>query len=226
MSQRLAGKTVFLTHADRYMGPAIRTRFEAEGARVQISTDRPQSAEAGEALLSDVEGLDVLVANLAFPPQPALVDAIDDADWHALFDHLVHPLMGLVRGAAKRMKAAGGGRIIAVTSAAPLRGIPKNGAYCAARGAQNAFLRAAGLELARDHISVAAIAQNYIENDTYYPPELLKDERFLSRMREVVPAQHIGDPKATADLALFLATEAQFMPGQIFPLAGGWTTTL
>ena len=73
---------------------------------------------------------------------------------------------------------------------------------------------------------MAAIAQNYIENDTYYPPELLKDERFLSRMREVVPAQHIGDPSATADLALFLATEAQFMPGQIFPLAGGWTTTL
>jgi len=226
MSQRLAGKTVFLTHADRYMGPAIRARFEAEGARVQLSTERPQSAEAGEALLSDVESLDVLVANLAFPPQPALVDAIEDADWHALFDHLVHPLMGLVRGAAKRMKDAGGGRIIAVTSAAPLRGIPKNGAYCAARGAQNAFLRAAGLELARDHIAVAAIAQNYIENDTYYPPELLKDERFLSRMREVVPAQHIGDPSATADLALFLATEAQFMPGQIFPLAGGWTTTL
>ena len=55
MSQRLAGKTIFLTHADRYMGPAIRTRFEAEGARVQVSTERPQSAEAGEALLNDVE---------------------------------------------------------------------------------------------------------------------------------------------------------------------------
>ena len=143
-----------------------------------------------------MESLDVLVANLAFPPQPALVDAIEDGDWHALFDHLVHPLKGLLRGAAKRMKAAGGGRIIAVTSAA-LRGIPKNGAYCAARGAQNAFLRAAGLELARDHIAVAAIAQNYIENDTYYPPELLKDERFLSpHAWEVVSAQHIGDPKA------------------------------
>ena len=225
MSQRLAGKAIFLTHADRYMGPAIHKRFEAEGARVQVSTERPRSAEAGEALLDNVESLDVLVANLAFPPQPALVDAIEDGDWHALFDHLVHPLMGLLRGAAKR-EGRRRGQDNRRNQCRTLRGIPKNGAYCAARGAQNAFLRAAGLELARDHIAVAAIAQNYIENDTYYPPELLKDERFLSRMREVVPAQHIGDPKATADLALFLATEAQFMPGQIFPLSGGWTTTL
>ena len=42
-------QAIFLTHADRYMGPAIRTRFEAEGARVQVGTERPRSAEAEEA---------------------------------------------------------------------------------------------------------------------------------------------------------------------------------
>ena len=49
MSQRLAGKAVFLTHADRYMGPAIHTRFEAEGARVQVSTERPRPRRSGAA---------------------------------------------------------------------------------------------------------------------------------------------------------------------------------
>jgi 2-keto-3-deoxy-L-fuconate dehydrogenase len=226
MDNGLVGKAVLVTHGDRYMGPAIAERFEAAGATVHRDATRPTSAEAAEALVEGQEAVDILIANLAYPPTPALVDAIDSDGWHALFDHLVHPLMGLVRGAARRMKAQGHGRIIAITSAAPLRGIPKNGAYCAARGAQNAFLRAAGLELARDGIAVAAIAQNYIENDTYYPPELLKDERFLARMRDVVPAQQIGAPSATANLAYFLATEAEFMPGQIFPLSGGWTTTL
>ena len=129
------------------------------------------------------------------------------------------------QGAAKRMKAAGEADNRRNQCRAPT-GHSQERRLLRRRGAQNAFLRAAGLELARDHIAVAATAQNYIENDTYYPPELLKDERFLSRMQEVVPAQHIGDPEATADLALFLATEAQFMPGQIFPLSGGWTTTL
>ena len=60
----------------------------------------------------------------------------------------------------------------------------------------------------------------------YYPPGLTEDETFLKRMRGVVPAQGLGQPEETAALALFLATEAGFMPGQIIPLAGGWSTTL
>ena len=50
--------------------------------------------------------------------------------------------------------------------------------YCAARGAQNAFIKAVGLELARDQIQVNAIAQNYINNDTYYPDDLIEIRSF------------------------------------------------
>jgi 2-keto-3-deoxy-L-fuconate dehydrogenase len=226
MGERLAGKRVLVTHADRFMGPPVAERFRAEGAEVIEDASIPRGVEAGAAVAEAAGPVDVVFANLAWPPTPALVDAIDPADWHDLFDVLVHPLMGLVGTAAGRMKAAGGGRIIGMTSAAPLRGIPRNAAYCAARGAQNAFLRAAGLELARDQVLVTAIAQNYVANDTYYPPGLTEDETFLERMRQVVPARRVGDPAETAALALFLATEAGFVPGQIFPLAGGWTTTL
>lgn len=226
MHEPLAGKRVLVTHADRFMGPPVAARMRAAGAEVIEDTSVPRGIDAGAAVVEAAGPVDVLFANLAWPPTPALVDAIDDGDWNDLFDTLVHPLMGMVRIAARAMKAAGAGRIIGMTSAAPLRGIPRNSAYCAARGAQNAFLRAAGLELARDGVLVTAIAQNYVHNDTYYPPGLTEDEQFLARMRQVVPAQRIGAPEETASLALFLATEAGFMPGQIFPLAGGWTTTL
>lgn len=226
MSGRLDGRRVLLTHADRYMGPPIAERFRAEGAEMVEDTGTPRGIDEGAAVAEAAGPVDVLVANLAWPPRPALVDAIGNEDWHDLFEVLVHPLMGLVRNTAAVMKAAGGGRIVAVTSAAPLRGIPRTAAYCAARGAQNAYLRAAGLELARDGVLVTAIAQNYIANDTYYPPGLAEDEAFLERMRGVVPARRLGEPEETASMALFLATEAGFVPGQIFPLAGGWTTTL
>ncbi|MEE4298673.1 MAG: SDR family oxidoreductase [Pseudomonadales bacterium] len=226
MGDRLAGRRVLVTHADRFMGVPVAERFRAEGAEVIADTSTPRSAAEGAAIVDAVGAVDVLFANLAWPPTPALVTDTSDEDWHALFDVLVHPLMGLVRAAAKAMKTSGSGRIIGMTSAAPLRGIPRNAAYCAARGAQNAYLRSAGLELARDGVLVTAIAQNYVENDTYYPPGLTEDEQFLTRMRTVVPAQRLGQPEETAALALFLATEAGFVPGQIFPLAGGWTTTL
>ena len=226
MGSRLEGRRVLVTHADRFMGAPVARRFREEGAEVVADTSLPRSAEAGAAVVEAAGAVDVLFANLAWPPTPALVTDTGDEDWHALFDVLVHPLMGMVRAAARTMKPAGEGRILGMTSAAPLRGIPRNAAYCAARGAQNAYLRAAGLELARDGVLVTAIAQNYVENDTYYPPGLTEDEQFLARMRAVVPAQRLGRPEETAALALFLATEAGFVPGQIFPLAGGWTTTL
>jgi 2-keto-3-deoxy-L-fuconate dehydrogenase len=226
MGDRLAGKRVLVTHADRFMGTPVAERFRAEGADVVADTSIPRSAEEGGAIVEAAGTVDVVFANLAWPPTSALVTDTSDDDWATLFDVLVHPLMGIVRAASRTMKRAGGGRIVGMTSAAPLRGIPRNSAYCAARGAQNAYLRAAGLELARDDILVTAIAQNYVENDTYYPPGLTEDETFLARMRGVVPAQRLGQPEETAALALFLATEAGFMPGQIVPLAGGWATTL
>lgn len=226
MNGRVEGKRILVTQADRFMGPVIARRLRNEGAEVIEDSTVPRGIDGGRAIAQRHGTVDVLVANLAMPPHPSLVDETTDADWHALFDALVHPLMGLVGTTARFMKAAGGGRIIGMSSAAPLRGIPKNSAYCAARGAQNAYLRAVGLELARNDILVCAIAQNYVANDTYYPPGLTEDERFLERMRAVVPAGRVGDPEETAALALFLASEAAFMPGQIFPLAGGWTTTL
>ena len=106
-----------------------------------------------------------------------------------------------------------------------MKGIPNNSAYCAARGAQNSFIKAVGLELARSNIQVNAIAQNYIHNDTYYPDDLLKDEKFINHLNRNVPTRKIGSSEETAELAAYLANEkSNHMVGQILPLAGGWIT--
>ena len=107
------------------------------------------------------------------------VHAIDDANWQRLFARLVDPLMYLVRAVTPQMLERQSGKIIAVTSAAPLKGIANNAAYCAARGAQNGFIKAVGLELARSGIQVNAIAQNYVNNDTYYPDDVLDQPKFI-----------------------------------------------
>jgi len=156
----------------------------------------------------------------------ALVQDIPDDKWLNHFDDIVHPLMRLVRAVTPQMIERKAGKIVAVTSAAPLRGIPKATGYCAARGAQNAFVRAAGIELARNNIQFNAVAQNYVENKTYYPPELLANEDMMKRMLKVIPAGRLGKGEETAYLAAFLASEySNFFVGQVFPFSGGWVTS-
>ena len=221
---RLAGHSVVVTSSDRYMGPAISELFAHEGATVTRDTGRRYSEDEVHTLLAREP--DILVANLAEPPRTAAVDEIASQDWDSLFEELVHPLMRLVRCAAGPMKARGRGKIVAVTSAAPLRGIPYTSAYCAARGAQNAFIRAAGLELAKYNVQVNAIAQNYVSNDTYYPEDMQEQQAFKAHLQKMVPTKKVAPAQETAHLALYLGSPAcTHMVGQVLPLAGGWATT-
>jgi 2-keto-3-deoxy-L-fuconate dehydrogenase len=115
------------------------------------------------------------------------------------------------------------GKIVAITSAAPLRGVARASAYCAARGAQNAFVRAAGLELAASNVQLNSVAQNYVRNDTYFPQGLVESERFQQHVAHNVPARRIAEGWESAELALFLASDkSDFMAGQNVPFAGGW----
>jgi 2-keto-3-deoxy-L-fuconate dehydrogenase len=207
------------------MGPAISEKFEEIGIDVIAGPSDLHSEAQINKLVADAGHIDILVANLAEPPMTGPVQSIDSDNWNLLFDSLVHPLMYLVRAVTPQMLERKSGKIIAITSAAPLRGIPNNAAYCAARGAQNGFIKAAGLELARSNIQVNAIAQNYINNNTYYPDDLLDNEKFLDHVKRNVPSNKIGAASETAQLAAYLSREdCRHMVGQVIPLAGGWAT--
>jgi len=207
------------------MGNAIKEKFEELGVNVIAGPSLMHSEQEVNELIANAGDIDILVANLAEPPMTGPVQNIDNENWNLLFDSLVHPLMYLVRAVTPQMLERKRGKIIAVTSAAPLRGIPNNAAYCAARGAQNGFIKAVGLELERSNIQVNAIAQNYINNNTYYPDDILDNEKFLEHVKRNVPTNEIGAASETAQLAVYLSREdCRHMVGQIIPLAGGWAT--
>ena len=221
----MENRTALITCADRYMGGVIKDKFESIGIKVITGSYPMESQESVEALIASANEIDILVANLAEPPMSGPVQNIQNDDWQKLFDSLVNPLMYLVRAITPQMVERGSGKIIGVTSAAPLKGIANNAAYCAARGAQNAFLKAVGLELARNNVQVNAIAQNYINNDTYYPDETLGNTKFLDHVKRNVPTNKIGAAQETAELAAYLASEnCNHMVAQVIPLSGGWVT--
>ena len=222
-------RTALITCADQYMGPAIKTKFLALGLDVVAAESGLLSEQAANELVASVEQIDILVANFAEAPMTGPVQSILNEDWLNLFDVLVHPLMYISRAVVPQMLARKSRKIIAVTSAAPVKGLANNSAYSAARGAQNAFIKSIGLELARSNIQANAIAQNYINNQTYYPNEILGNEKFLDHVRRHVPTGKIGaaeeTAEETAELAAYLAGEnCRHMVGQVIPLAGGWVT--
>ncbi len=207
------------------MGPAIAELFTAEGADVIADEGALIGPNEPAQLVEKVGDIDVLVANLDVPASNARVVAIEDDDWLLGFDAMVHPLMRLVRSVAPGMIERGGGSIVAITSSSPLRRMsPQAVPYVTARAAQNAFVRSAGHQLAKQGVRLNAVAQNFVANDVYYPPEVLANEKFQARLATEVPAARIGEPGESAELALFLASQASsFIFGQIISQDGGWS---
>ncbi len=227
-TQRLAGKRILVTSATTYMGPPIAELFEAEGADLITDTDPLTEEQAPADLIARATAagpLDAIIANLDRAAYGAKTVDIEDDAWLDGFDTMVHPLMRIVRAAAPARIERGGGSIVAITSSSPLRRMsPQAISYVTARAAQNAFVRSAGHDLGRHGVRLNAIAQNFVANDTYYPPELMENEKFVNRLRTEVPAGRLGLPAETAELALFLASEtSSFIMGQILSQDGGWS---
>ena len=204
------------------MGPAVVELFEAEGADV-IADPRPLTdPRAPAAVVDDAGHVDALVANLDSPATPVRVTDIDDGAWMQAFDELVHPLMRLARAVLPGMLERGRGKIVAVTSATALRPVAPVTAYAAARAAQNSFVQHVGVEVAASGVNVNAIAQNFVENPDYFPPDVLEDEGMRRWIERTNPSGRIAKGSESAELALFLVSPASdFFHGQVVPFAGG-----
>ncbi|MCP5150630.1 MAG: SDR family oxidoreductase [Ectothiorhodospiraceae bacterium] len=225
MSAMLAAKRILVTQANDFMGPTLCEVLAAHGAEVIASDTLLTEPDAAERLIAGSGDLDVLVANLALPaPSTPAVEVTDD-EWRAIFAAIVDPLPRLVRAVAPRMAARGHGKILVMGSASALRGMRRTSTYSAARGAQLAYVQAVGVELARDNVKVNAIAQNFVENPTYFPEEVQRDPRFQERLRREVPLGRLVAAREDAEFAAYLCSDAaDCFVGQVFPVCGGWVT--
>ncbi len=95
--------------------------------------------------------------------------------------------------------------------------------YSAARGAQLAYVQAVGVELAPHNVQVNAIAQNFVDNPTYFPAEVQANPRFQERLAREVPLGRLVSAREDAQFAAYLcSTAADCFVGQVFPVCGGW----
>ena len=224
MSQRLAGKRVLVTQASDYMGPDTIALFREHGADI-IADDSDLTVDGAVAALVERAGpIDVLVANLAAPAgrYKAAPDT-DAATFRRMYEVMVFPLQQLCSAVLPGMYERGHGKVVVYGSATGLKGLEGYTGYSSARTAQVGYVRTVGLEAARHNVQVNLIAQNYVENPVYYPPEIIAREDFQERLRQQVPAGRLATGREDALFALFLASdESDFFVGQSIPFSGGW----
>lgn len=223
MQNTLTGKRVLITQSEEFMGPVLCEVFAEQGATVIASPDALAEPGAAERVVIAAGRIDVLVANLAFRAPTTAATDVTDAEWRQVFAALVDPLPRLVRAAAPAMVARRAGKILVIGSAAALRGMKRASSYSAARGAQLAYVQAVGVELAPHNVQVNAIAQNFVDNPTYFPAEVQANPRFQERLAREVPLGRLVAAREDAQFAAYLCSPAaDCFVGQAFPVCGGW----
>jgi 2-keto-3-deoxy-L-fuconate dehydrogenase len=223
MKDVLTGKRVLITQATEFMGPVLCEVFSAQGAIVIASTEDLSEPTAAERVVGESGELDVMVANLAFKAPTTPAPEVGEAEWRQVFASLVDPLPRLVRAAAPSMLARRSGKILVIGSASALRGMKRASTYSAARGAQLAYVQAVGVEFAPHNVQLNAIAQNFVDNPTYFPPEVQANPRFQERLARDVPLGRLVAAREDALFAAFLCSDAaNCFVGQVFPVCGGW----
>jgi 2-keto-3-deoxy-L-fuconate dehydrogenase len=193
------------------------------GAAVVASDEPLAEPAAAERVVRAAGEVDALVANLGIPAPGTPAAEVSDDEWRTAFAAMVDPLPRLARAVLPGMIARRAGKILVMGSASALRGQNRTSTYSAARGAQLAWVQAVGVEVARHGVQVNAIAQNFVDNPTYFPPEVQANPRFQERLRREVPLGRLVSAREDAEFAAYLCSPAaDCFVGQVFPVCGGW----
>jgi pteridine reductase len=239
----LAGKTVLVTGAARRVGAVIAAALHAAGARVAIhyrssqsdadalvarlDVERAGSARAFRADLADAAAcdhlvtevvrafgrLDVLVNNAStFYPTPfgsITPDQFDDL----VGSNLRAPLF--LSQAAAPMLAKHEGLILNIGDIHGLRPLAGHAVYSAAKAGLLMLTRALARELG------PAIRVNAIAPGPVMWPERGVDEALRERIVARTALKRAGSADDVAKAALYFATSAPFVTGQVLAVDGG-----
>ena len=110
-----------------------------------------------------------------------------------------------------------GGRIVAITSVAAVRGA---GSYGAAKAAMHGWVMSLATQLGPDGITVNAVAPGFIPETGFWEGRLT--EAVVASRVDVTPVGRPGTPEEVAEAVAYLASEqAGFTTGQILQVNGG-----
>ena len=153
--------------------------------------------------------------------RPDLVEAADPGDLADLaMLHLGAPLI-LLQAFLPGMKAAGGGRVILVSSRAAL-GVVTRTSYAATKAGMIGMGRTWALELAKHAITVNMVAPGPIGTTAMFEALVPAGSAMEAKLAGSIPVGRLGLPADVAHAVMFFAhPQSGFVTGQTMYVCGG-----
>jgi NAD(P)-dependent dehydrogenase (short-subunit alcohol dehydrogenase family) len=253
METSAKGLRVLVTAGGSGIGRVIARTFLEHGARVHIcdvdeqalkkvKTELPAIGQsvADVAKVGDVErlfedvkrhlgGLDVLVNNAGIAGPTAKVEDIRPEDWERCIAVDLNGMFYCTRKAMPLIKAAGGGSIINLSSAAGRLAFPMRTPYSAAKFGVVGFTESLAAEAGPDKVRVNCIQPGVVEGERIERVIEAKakglgvdKEEVRRRLLEGVSLHTTVSAQDIANMALYLATEpGKHISGQALAVCGG-----
>lgn len=253
MDLRIRKRVALVTGASSGIGEAVALALASEGVTLAVAARRQDRLEyvaanakkAGAAdarafaldlasdasiatMLADVRSafgdIDILIAN-GGGPKPGTVLEMSRDDWDTGYRTQLRSMLQLIDGVVPAMRAKRWGRIVALTSSSvkqPMATLALSNVY---RTGLVAALKTLSMEVARDGVTVNAIATGTIDTERHRA--LYASEEAEQQLLRTIPVGHVASPAEFAPMVAFLCSDpAGYVTGQTIAVDGGLIKSL
>jgi len=145
---------------------------------VQLDLTDPGSIAAAAKSIEEAVGAPYALVHNAGISAAGMVEETDIALWQSMFTTSVLGPVALTQALLPAMRAAGEGRIVLVSSAAGVRGLPATAPYSAAKGALERWGESMAVEIAPFGLGVTILVAGTYDTDIITDAGTIDDRNF------------------------------------------------
>jgi NAD(P)-dependent dehydrogenase (short-subunit alcohol dehydrogenase family) len=250
---RLEGKNALITGGASGIGLATARLFLEEGAHVTIGDINEHSLQQATkelgsvgptygfqgdvSIMSDAAriveeadaahgGLDIVVTAAGVTSRSRL-DRLTEEEWDRVIGVNLKGVFTIVKAAAPRLKARGGGSIVTIGSEMGFVAEGEVPAYNASKGGVIMLTKSLALDLIADNIRVNSVCPGITQTPLLEEELRISEDPEATRLefQKWAPIGRTSDPREQAYGVLFLASgEGSFAVGTTLLLDGGYTS--